>query len=72
LDFYHGSIFGSLTELGIVKQTESGVEIANDILAISSDRQAIGNRLTIKRNKSYRSSQKIISLRPHNLRSLPG
>jgi ATP-dependent DNA helicase RecG len=33
--------FTHLIELGIVKQTESGIEFANGILAISSDRQAI-------------------------------
>jgi ATP-dependent DNA helicase RecG len=33
--------FTHLIELGIVKQTESGIEFANGILAISSDHQAI-------------------------------
>jgi ATP-dependent DNA helicase RecG len=33
--------FAHLTELGIVKQTVNGIEFANGILTISSDRQAI-------------------------------
>jgi hypothetical protein len=66
--------FAHLTELGIVKPTVNGIEFANGILAISSDRQAIGNRLNraIKRNKSYCSSPKTAKLLPHNLLSLPG
>jgi ATP-dependent DNA helicase RecG len=36
--------FAHLIELGIVKQTESGIEFANGLLAISSDHQAITMR----------------------------
>jgi ATP-dependent DNA helicase RecG len=41
LDITKPEQFAHLTELGIVKQTANGIEFANGILAISSDRQAI-------------------------------